>query len=182
MKKVAFYLFRGLFLSPHVLLKVDVAICWQLDKDADGARGDTAKKVSFGRRAKKCSTLLPVNNFGFNGLGFDERDPFSSVSQDFSIGEISKYTYSKIALAFPHHQVTDEDGDALMPDKALLYLQMELCENTLRDWLDVRNSSSSCGWDAVDLAKNIVIFGQILSGVEYIHSQVSKGNFFLFCQ
>ena len=103
MKKVAFYLFRGLFLSPHVLLKVDVAICWQLDKDADGARGDTAKKVSFGRRAKKCSTLLPVNNFGFNGLGFDERDPFSSVSQDFSIGEISKYTYSKIAFAYPHH-------------------------------------------------------------------------------
>ena len=85
MKKVAIYLFRGLFLSPHVLLKVDVAICWQLDKDADGARGDTAKKVSFGRRAKKCSTLLPVNNFGFNGLGFDERDPFSSVSQDFSM-------------------------------------------------------------------------------------------------
>ena len=69
-------------------------------------------------------------------------------------------------------QVTDEDGESLMPDKALLYLQMELCENTLRDWLDVRNSSSSsCGWDAVDLAKNIVVFGQILSGVEYIHSQ-----------
>ena len=87
MKKVASYLFRGLFLSPHVLLKVDVAICCQLEKDADGARGDAAKKVSFGRRAKKCSTLLPVNNFGFNGLGFDERDPFSSVRQDFSIGE-----------------------------------------------------------------------------------------------
>ena len=69
-------------------------------------------------------------------------------------------------------QVTDEDGESLMPDKAMLYLQMELCENTLRDWLDVRNSSSSsCGWDAVDLAKNIVVFGQILSGVEYIHSQ-----------
>ena len=151
-----------------------VVIRWQLDKDAVGTRGDAAKKVSFGRRAKKCSTLLPVNNFGFNGLGFDERDPFSSVSQDFSVGQISNYTYSKTAFAYPHHQVTDEDGDALMPDKALLYLQMELCENTLRDWLDVRNSSSSCGWDAVDLAKNIVIFGQILSGVEYIHSQVGK--------
>ena len=69
-----------------------------------------------------------------------------------------------------------------MPDKALLYLQMELCENTLRDWLDVRNSSSLCGWDAVDLAKNIVIFGQILSGVEYIHSQVSEfGNSIMGC-
>ena len=41
----------------------------------------------------------------------------------------------------------------------------------LRDWLDVRNSCG--GWDAVDLAKNTVVFGQILSGVEYIHSQVS---------
>ena len=30
-------------------------------------------------------------------------------------------------------QVTDEEGDSLMPDKAILYLQMELCENTLRD-------------------------------------------------
>ena len=40
----------------------------------------------------------------------------------------------------------------------------------LRDWLDVRNSCG--GWDAVDVAKNTVVFGQILSGVEYIHSQV----------
>ena len=51
----------------------------QQDKDADGA-ADGAKKVSFCKRPKRCSTLLPVNNFGFNGLGFDERDPFSSVS------------------------------------------------------------------------------------------------------
>ena len=49
------------------------------DKDADDTV-DGARKVSSDKRAKKCSTLLPVNNFGFNGLGFDERDPFSSVS------------------------------------------------------------------------------------------------------
>ena len=49
------------------------------EKDINGA-DNAAKKVSFCKREKRCSTLLPVNNFGFDGLRFDEDDPFSTVS------------------------------------------------------------------------------------------------------
>lgn len=48
-------------------------------------------------------------------------------------------------------------------DQAILFVQMQLCEKTLRCWLDERNEISHF--------KNVQIFRQILLGVEYIHSQ-----------
>ena len=49
-------------------------------------------------------------------------------------------------------------------DRAVLFVQMQLCEKTLRCWLDERRVMSHF--------KNVQIFRQILMGVEYIHSQV----------
>ena len=49
-------------------------------------------------------------------------------------------------------------------DKAVLFVQMQLCEKTLRCWLDERGA-------AISHFKNVQIFRQILLGVEYIHSQ-----------
>ena len=49
------------------------------EKDISGS-DNAAKKVSICKREKRGSTLLPVNNFGFDGLRFDEDNPFSSVS------------------------------------------------------------------------------------------------------
>ncbi|XP_040567680.1 eukaryotic translation initiation factor 2-alpha kinase 1 isoform X1 [Lepeophtheirus salmonis] len=51
---------------------------------------------------------------------------------------------------------------------AILYLQMELCEITLRGWMDNRASSSL---SVLDSKVNTQIFTQILEGVSYIHSQ-----------
>ena len=57
-------------------------------------------------------------------------------------------------------------------DRAVLHIQMQLCGNTLRNWLDDRNNFG-CGSSthAVSHSDNISIFRQILRGVEYIHSQ-----------
>lgn len=53
------------------------------------------------------------------------------------------------------------------PTVLLLFLQMQLCPQTLRQWLNVRNRQTIAIEDAsVELA----IFRQILQGVVYIHS------------
>lgn len=51
---------------------------------------------------------------------------------------------------------------------ATLYVQMQLCEETLRHWLDSRNHSS-----VVPLSESLCLqmFKKIVQGVEYIHSQ-----------
>lgn len=49
----------------------------------------------------------------------------------------------------------------------MLYIQMQLCEVTLRHWLDARNHRS----DPVNETYCVSMFRKIISGVEYIHSQ-----------
>jgi len=49
-------------------------------------------------------------------------------------------------------------------DRAVLYLQMELCEGTLRRWLDERKGT-------LNTAAAADIFRQILKGTSYVHSQ-----------
>ncbi|KAJ4442171.1 hypothetical protein ANN_12037, partial [Periplaneta americana] len=53
-------------------------------------------------------------------------------------------------------------------DWAMLYVQMQLCERTLKEWLDWRNAQTP---PVVDLKQSVAIFQQIVSGVCYIHSQ-----------
>ncbi|XP_069698576.1 eukaryotic translation initiation factor 2-alpha kinase 1-like [Periplaneta americana] len=53
-------------------------------------------------------------------------------------------------------------------DWAILYVQMQLCERTLKEWLDWRNAQTP---PVVDLKQSVAIFQQIVSGVCYIHSQ-----------
>ncbi|XP_067001568.2 eukaryotic translation initiation factor 2-alpha kinase 1 isoform X3 [Anabrus simplex] len=50
---------------------------------------------------------------------------------------------------------------------ATLYIQMQLCESTLRHWLDHRNTQSL----NVDVKLSLSIFRQIVNGIHYIHSQ-----------
>lgn len=57
-------------------------------------------------------------------------------------------------------------------DRAVLYVQMQLCDRTLREWLDERNASlDDSGHCQIDSSTNLRIFEQILRGVEYIHAQ-----------
>ena len=58
-------------------------------------------------------------------------------------------------------------------DKAVLYIQMQLCGQTLRNWLDARNNFGNMSQSETNVSHldNVSIFRQILRGVEYIHSQ-----------
>jgi len=49
---------------------------------------------------------------------------------------------------------------------ALLYIQMELCDSTLRVWLDERNPL-----DKLDVRDNFKIFHQLLLAAQYLHSK-----------
>jgi hypothetical protein len=52
-------------------------------------------------------------------------------------------------------------------DKAMLYLQTQLCHETLRSWLDRRNARAK----GISVLENERIFRQILQGVQHIHAQ-----------
>ncbi|XP_038070148.1 eukaryotic translation initiation factor 2-alpha kinase 1-like [Patiria miniata] len=55
-----------------------------------------------------------------------------------------------------------------------LYIQMQLCSNTLSDWLRDRNTKTDAVKDSLDVVSthdNMHIFKQILDGMHYIHSQ-----------
>lgn len=53
----------------------------------------------------------------------------------------------------------------------VLFIQMQLCTTTLRDWLVKRNDDISSTDNEVDKAAVVEIFRQLVGGVQYIHSQ-----------
>lgn len=61
--------------------------------------------------------------------------------------------------------------------RAVLYIQMELCGENLRTYLDYRNAkvlrptNDHDELDLIDIEMELNIFKQILNGVQYIHSQ-----------
>ncbi|KAK3729626.1 hypothetical protein QZH41_017669, partial [Actinostola sp. cb2023] len=52
----------------------------------------------------------------------------------------------------------------------MLFIQMQLCTTTLRDWLINRNETLAAGQE-IDPVASMTIFRQTLDGVRYIHSQ-----------
>lgn len=65
----------------------------------------------------------------------------------------------------------DESNDKIIDNNKkiipILYIQMELCDMSLRDYLDKRNYSG----DKIDIIKEKEKFIEILDGVKYIHDQ-----------
>uniref|UniRef100_A0A3P8RKT2 Eukaryotic translation initiation factor 2-alpha kinase 1 n=1 Tax=Amphiprion percula TaxID=161767 RepID=A0A3P8RKT2_AMPPE len=59
----------------------------------------------------------------------------------------------------------------------MLYIQMQLCERSLKDWISERNSKPKeehiprCPYDCVDTERTLNLLRHILEGVEYIHSR-----------
>ncbi|XP_028286657.1 eukaryotic translation initiation factor 2-alpha kinase 1 isoform X2 [Parambassis ranga] len=59
----------------------------------------------------------------------------------------------------------------------MLYIQMQLCECSLKDWISERNNrpkekqTSQCPYDCVDPEHSLSLLRHILEGVEYIHSR-----------
>ncbi|XP_076615124.1 eukaryotic translation initiation factor 2-alpha kinase 1 isoform X3 [Chaetodon auriga] len=59
----------------------------------------------------------------------------------------------------------------------MLYIQMQLCERSLKDWITDRNTkpkeerTSRCPYGCVDAEHTLSLLRRILEGVEYIHSR-----------
>ncbi|XP_028423925.1 eukaryotic translation initiation factor 2-alpha kinase 1 isoform X2 [Perca flavescens] len=59
----------------------------------------------------------------------------------------------------------------------MLYIQMQLCERSLKDWISERNTkpkedqTSKCPYRCVDTEHTYSVLRKILEGVEYIHSR-----------
>ncbi|KAM7371030.1 hypothetical protein PAMP_010532 [Pampus punctatissimus] len=59
----------------------------------------------------------------------------------------------------------------------MLYIQMQLCERSLKDWIFERNTkpkeeqASRCPYGCVDTEHTVNLLRKILEGVEYIHSR-----------
>ncbi|XP_070782847.1 eukaryotic translation initiation factor 2-alpha kinase 1 isoform X2 [Enoplosus armatus] len=59
----------------------------------------------------------------------------------------------------------------------MLYIQMQLCESSLKDWISDRNTkpkeeqTSRCPYGCVDTEHTLGLLRKILEGVEYIHSR-----------
>lgn len=52
-----------------------------------------------------------------------------------------------------------------------LYIEMELCPTTLKDWMDEKNKQNESLCDSKRTEESLTIVKQIVSGVEYIHSE-----------
>ncbi|XP_060950486.1 eukaryotic translation initiation factor 2-alpha kinase 1 isoform X2 [Limanda limanda] len=76
----------------------------------------------------------------------------------------------------------------------MLYIQMQLCERSLRDWISERNEKPKeeqtlkCPYGCVDTEQTLSLLRNILEGVEYIHSRgimhrdLKPRNIFLHAQ
>ena len=103
----------------------------------------------------------------------------SAVEDSFPGGVTNKSTYSSKGVFESGSGSSDGDEGAkpLIPwgrgsgmsslhGQVVLYIQMELCHMTLRDWLDRRNSQTG-----VDIRDNFRIFQQLLLAVAHLHQQ-----------
>ncbi|CAL8302109.1 unnamed protein product [Lota lota] len=74
-------------------------------------------------------------------------------------------------------QPVDKKGAKEVQFHLMLYIQMQLCERSLKDWIWERNSrpaeelSSKCPYAWVDAEHTLCLLRKTLEGVEYIHSK-----------
>ncbi|CAH1397575.1 unnamed protein product [Nezara viridula] len=130
-----------------------------------------AYKAAWLEPFKKKKKLIPAIEMSMSSEESMKEDSLevvfeSSVSSKIEeIGdEVCKFS-SNVDLMY-RCKYDYEDKNAVT-EWAVLYIQMQLCQQTLRQWLDIRNVDSP----EIDINQCVEIFRQIVKGVEYIHSQ-----------
>ncbi|KAM3591882.1 uncharacterized protein V6R79_008963 [Siganus canaliculatus] len=157
---------------------------------------DTVKAVAVTQEngqvvCPKTMRRIPKNYVPCVFLG--QRDPtkFSKISKCPATGwespELLEDGSSRSSLELNNNSCVGKDcqqwpGVTTKPSKdvqfhLMLYIQMQLCERSLKDWISERNSmpieeqASTSPYACVDAEHTLNLLRRILKGVEYIHSR-----------
>jgi len=102
-----------------------------------------------------------TGKFWMNSSNFDSE---SASFVQFKGDSLSKEPKSKNGAMMVFQRSNSTENDATQA--ATLFIQMELCHITLRDWIDDRNMSGT-----VNISDNYKLFQQLLLAVQYIHEK-----------
>ncbi|KRZ07910.1 Eukaryotic translation initiation factor 2-alpha kinase 1 [Trichinella zimbabwensis] len=156
----------------------------------DNIRGTFSPESSSLRlpRSRSSPEIVFASTSGAGGQSFQPKlwencpaSPSQASCSSSSSSSCSNFTGSETNFA------TKLKKSKKIPKALKLYLQMELCSLTLRDWMDERNAmKSNCNFlysnyqkkkkvaslfDAVNADVNEIILRQLLEAIQYIHSQ-----------
>lgn len=128
------------------------------------------KKGSHGVKIKELSNSGSESSC--NKPGFFESNNTNSYEDSFTSNENSLLNSRDLSirmLSKSNKTLTDFQEDCY-ENVMVMYIQMRLCDFTLKHWLEVRNEEIFEKKISIDESVNLKIFRQILSGVEYIHA------------
>lgn len=113
---------------------------------------------------------IAYSSIAMNQSIYSKRERLQSYSGDEDRQEnLSIVREEKALCPFIMNEGERTDSTNFQHEWAVLYIQMQLCTSTLRDWLDQRNSNMVNR--GIDLRECLQIFHDIVCGVQYIHSQ-----------
>ncbi|XP_064643150.1 eukaryotic translation initiation factor 2-alpha kinase 1-like [Lineus longissimus] len=132
---------------------------------------------------------LSVNGYGGTHGRSDSTSPrqVSSTQQDGECRKCSRKFWVRRSISYDpvvcdmcddHYMEVERDFNQKYPfaGKIHLFIQMELCELTLKDWMDARNLQAvnltgEDRYNVVSEPDNMKIIRQVLEGLAYIHRQ-----------
>jgi len=119
-----------------------------------GKPGSPVTRSNLGKFWNQSRTgLSSVNGVSKNSLSASVQFREDSISDNKNPGPLMMFQRS-------------DSQENEITQAATLYIQMELCDGTLRDWLDDRNLTGE-----VNVRDNFKIFQQLLLAAQYLHDQ-----------
>ncbi|KAK2820797.1 hypothetical protein Q5P01_023756 [Channa striata] len=117
----------------------------------------------------------PIKNSKCPAMGWDSSMLLEDNSSRSSIELNNNSCINKECQQWPDKSTTKPSKEVQF--HLMLYIQMQLCERSLKDWISERNTkprdkqNSKCPYDCVDSEHTLSLLKSILEGVEYIHSK-----------
>ena len=152
------------------------SIVFQYEENSGNSKNDM---ISFRNSVSEKRAMRTEQNIesSCSGSGFFQRQ--SSCSKN----SIS-FSKSKNGLNSPRIEseessfsMSSRKSKEILNKKAIgenivtLYIQMKLCDFTLKDWLEERNENIATNGSFIDKKMNLDLFREILSGMDYLHKR-----------
>ncbi|CAB4004207.1 eukaryotic translation initiation factor 2-alpha kinase 1-like [Paramuricea clavata] len=122
-----------------------------------------------------CNSLMSMNSLGIQRSASDANLERFTNSKSYKKSHLHLHIPNNIKKSHNYSKESDSSntGDSINGKGfgIVLFIQMELCDITLRQWLLERNQELINNGGQVNRKENMNIFKQIAVGVNYIHSQ-----------